>query len=406
MTDATDTAAPASVPTIEPAVHAKLVERIRFFFGDANFRNDQFMQNEAKSNDGYVEISSLLRFNSVKKLTTLPAHVAKAAEEVATVVVSKDGEAIRRKDPLPENYNANDRTICVVGLPTKDVAAKVEEAKEATEVKEVKEVKETEETKVEGEEEKTEKKEKKEKKAPQEYTVNIDAVKAAFGKFGEVALVRMRYNKSDAAKGIAKSALGSCFIEFGSVEIAKAAVEAKETVKVGEAECTYTAMNEWLAANSNKNKKNKGNNKKGGGDDAPSEKKEGVELVIVPIEHESNCVITLSGIPEGSDREAIKAAFADVEGGADVYVDYSRGETDGAVRFKKSFDGIKDVAEKLASGDIKIAEAAVAGAKLLEGEEEEKYWNDAAKAMAERKRKFNDRKGNGGGNRGGKKQRR
>jgi len=388
----TDSAAAPAVPEISPAIHAKLVERIRFFFGDANFRNDQFMQNEAKNNDGYVEISSLLRFNSVKKLTEVPAHVAKAAGEVTNVVVSKDGEAIRRKDPLPENYNANDRMICVVGLPTKDVVveqkAKVEEKVEE---------------KVEGKEEVKAEKKVEEKKKPQEYNTDIESIKTAFSKFGDIALVRMRYNKSDAEKKIAKSALGSCFIEFASEEIAKAAVEANETIKVSDSDCTYTAMKDWLEKNSSKNKR-KGN--KNGKGDSKGEAKEDKteELVVVPIEHEANCVITLSGIPEGSDREAIKAAFADVEGGTDIYIDYSRGETDGAVRFKKSFSGIKEVAAKFASGDMKIAEAAVTGAKLLEGEEEEKYWNDAAKSMAERKRKFNDRKG-GNNNRGGKRQR-
>ena len=112
-------------------------------------------------------------------------------------------------------------------------------------------------------------------------------------------------------------------------------------------------------------------------------------------------------MPEGTDREAIRAAFEGVDDvdAADLYVDYSRGEKDGSVRFKKPYDGIKVVAAKFDKGEMLIAESKVEGAKVLEGEEDDKYWEEAAKMAAERKRKFNDRSG-GKGRGGNKKQRR
>lgn len=131
-------------------------------------------------------------------------------------------------------------------------------------------------------------------------------------------------------------------------------------------------------------------------------------MKIEPLEHNSDCVIAFTGMPEGSDREAIRAAFEGVEGVKvdDIYVDYSRGEKDGSVRFKETFASIKDVAAKFAAGEMLIAESKVGGAKVLEGEEEEKYWTEAARMAAERKRKFNDRGNNRGRGGGGKKQRR
>ena len=176
-----------------------LQERIKFFFSDANFRTDKFMQNEARSNDGYIEITSLLKFSTVKKLTTDITVVANAAKNVDNVVLSKDGEAIRRKNPVPVDYDSNLRTVIVTGVPTADVV--VEEKEE--DKKEESAADKKEEAKVEGEGDAAaadEEKKEAPKKAPQEYAVTIADVKAAFSKYGEVALVRMRYAKSDAVK--------------------------------------------------------------------------------------------------------------------------------------------------------------------------------------------------------------
>lgn len=206
----------------EDSTSIALQERIKFFFSDANFRSDKFMQNEAKSNDGYIEITSLLKFSTVKKLTTDVKVVAEAAKNVDNVVLSKDGEAIRRANPIPDNYDSNLRTVVVFGIPTADV--KKEEEKVKKEEEKAKE--ETKEGEGEGDAAAEEKKE--EEKAPQEYSVTIADVKAAFSKHGEVALVRMRYSRAIPEKEIVKSAIGSCFVEFGSEEEQKKAVEAKD----------------------------------------------------------------------------------------------------------------------------------------------------------------------------------
>jgi len=110
------------------------------------------MLREASNNDGYIEISSLLRFNSIKKISTEMAIVAEAAKTVDSVVVSKDGEAIRRKDPLPDKNDAVTRTIFVANVPTEEIAPEVnEDAK-----KEDEEPKNEEEVAREGEEPKKE----------------------------------------------------------------------------------------------------------------------------------------------------------------------------------------------------------------------------------------------------------
>jgi hypothetical protein len=57
-----------------------------------------------------------------------------------------------------------------------------------------------------------------------------------------------------------------------------------------------------------------------------------------------------------------------------IYADYSRGQTDGAIRFKEPSDSISALVTKLASGHVEIAGIKVESASILDGEEEQKYW--------------------------------
>ncbi len=59
----------------EDEVVKAVAERLKFFFSDANIRQDRFIRNhllQQNKNDpsGFVPLESLLRFNTIKKLTT------------------------------------------------------------------------------------------------------------------------------------------------------------------------------------------------------------------------------------------------------------------------------------------------------------------------------------------------
>ncbi|GMI48680.1 hypothetical protein TrCOL_g12496 [Triparma columacea] len=391
-------------------VTTKLAERITFFFSDANFSKDEFMLKEAANNDGYIEISSLLKFNSIKKLSTEMAKIADAAKTVPSVIVSKDGEAIRRKDPLPDKNDSVERTIFVGNIPVEDDKT----WGEAQEKEAVKEGEEEEKPK-EGEEEKPkegeEKPKEEEKKAtpPQLFAVTIDDIKSTFSKFGEVALVRLRYKKAQPHLNLPKSAMGSAFVEFGSAEAVAKAAENTEEIKVGSNVVEVKVMKDWLADNKKskpkktfkKKEDTKKSNDEGTNDEPAAEE---APLVIEPLQWEKNCVIAFTRFPPEIQREDIKEAFSTIDGvnADDVYVDYSRGCKDGAVRFSKTFDTITDVAAKFDKGEVKIKGEPVGSACVLLGEEEEKYWEEAARQSAERKRAFEAR----GGHKNRKKQRR
>ena len=384
------------------------------------------MLKEAANNDGYIEISSLLKFNSIKKLSTEMSNVADAAKTVETVVVSKDGEAIRRKDPLPDRNDSVERTIFVGNVPTEDdklwggeKEEKEEKGDEAPKEEAPKEEAPKEEAPKEeaADDDKATKEEKPKKTPPQAFNCTIDDIKASFSKFGEVALVRLRYKKAQPQLNLPKSAMGSVFVEFVSAEsVAKATAAEAEEVKVGENVVVVKVMKDWLAENkkSKPNKKTfkKKEDRKGSNDEGTTDEPASAAaataaeepLKIEPLQWEKGCVIAFTRFPPECQREDIKEAFSAIEGvnADDIYVDYSRGCKDGAVRFSKTFDSITAVAAKFDKGEVKIKGEPCGSACVLLGEEEEKYWEEAARQSAERKRAFEAR----GGHKNRKKQRR
>ncbi|GMI24268.1 hypothetical protein TeGR_g8056 [Tetraparma gracilis] len=393
------------------ATASLLAERIQFFFSDSNFRQDQFMLKEASSNDGYIEISSLLKFNSIKKISTDAKLIAQAAKEVGSVVVSKDGEAIRRKDPLPDQDDTNLRTVYVTEMPVEEEKGG-EAAGEEPEEEAAKEEPKEEPAAAAATEPAAEPKKQPKARKTFRYAATVADVQAAFAAHGDVALVRMRFSRADPAKGVPKSAIGGAFVEFRTEGGLEKCVEAAkgEAAKVNGKEVKVQRMVDWLAAG----KKGKGNsNKKAGGEKKPKEEKPKEEekpLEVVPISWEKNTVLSFVAVPDGCDRETIKDAFAGVEGldaQEDLYIDYSRGESDGAVRFKRPFAGIGDLAAKFKAGELTVGGEKVGDALVLGGDVEEKYWQLAAEQMAERKRaRERGDGGKGRDNRNNKRQRR
>jgi len=162
--------------------------------------------------------------------------------------------------------------------------------------------------------------------------------------------------------------------------------------------------NKEQGRNNKRGKKDNGDKKGASGDGSAAEPAAEKELVIEPMKWEKKCVIAFTRFTADTKREDIKSAFAEVEGVPmdDIYIDFSMGSKDGFVRFSKTFDIILDVAQKFDKGEVKVKGEAVGSACVLLDQEEEKYWEDAARQSAERKRAFEAR----GGRKHNKKQRR
>uniref|UniRef100_A0A8C3WIJ0 La-related protein 7 n=1 Tax=Catagonus wagneri TaxID=51154 RepID=A0A8C3WIJ0_9CETA len=100
-------------------VLADIAKQVDFWFGDANLHKDRFLREQIeKSRDGYVDISLLVSFNKMKKLTTDRKLIARALKSSAVVELDLEGTRIRRKKPLGERPKDEDeRTVYVELLP-------------------------------------------------------------------------------------------------------------------------------------------------------------------------------------------------------------------------------------------------------------------------------------------------
>mmetsp|Transcript_34547 Transcript_34547/g.75933 ORF Transcript_34547/g.75933 Transcript_34547/m.75933 type:complete len:361 (-) Transcript_34547:85-1167(-) len=331
----------------ETKVIENVAERLRFFFSDANLRRDKFMRKELEDNEGKVAIETLLRFNSIKQYTEDAAIVAKAATHESVtdrIKLSEDEKSISRAvafDPATQMNDNVQLSIRVTNLPTEEV---------------------------DGE---------------QKYKVSREDIKELFVKYGPVALINLHHHRSKRSSPSKRSAsaTGAAFVEFETVEAMEKAsadliapadggedVKAATTLKLGDNELGVQTMQTWLDEKKN----------------TPSKRKEAppVEFKPYELEWEKGRVISIKGVPEGCDREKIFAAigsFYDIEADdvtekLSAYVDYSRGQSDAAIRFKEANDRIAELATKLADGGVKIADAAIASASILEGEEEDEYY--------------------------------
>jgi len=358
--------AEVSATAEDPKIIEDVKERLKFFFSDANVRQDAFVRKLLMNSDEKsVPVDVLLRFNTIKKHTDKPATLTKAAKELTdSLVVDEEKMTISRVFPFTkEMMNQNiPKSLYLKNLP-------VNESKQ--------------------------------------YDVKVEEIRSLFDKYGDVALVKLKfssfpdggnnsyYGPSDRQKQ-RKFPIGAAMIEFHNQEdLEKAAeatlttkggenVEPKDSITLAESEIRKSAtkleimlLSEYVAMR--KEKKEKRVDKKRP-EPEPEEEK---EIPKFTFDWKSNCVIKVRGLPEGCDREAMLSAIGkgldispeDVKA-RKIYVDYSRGQKDGAIRFPEQSDSIAEVAKILKAGELLVLDAKVEDAVILEGEEEKKYWEE------------------------------
>ncbi|KGL83721.1 La-related protein 7, partial [Tinamus guttatus] len=100
-------------------VLADIAKQVDFWFGDVNLHKDRFLREQIeKSRDGYVDISLLVSFNKMKKLTTDGKLIARAVKSSSVVELDLEGTRIRRRHPLGEQpKDVDSRTVYVELLP-------------------------------------------------------------------------------------------------------------------------------------------------------------------------------------------------------------------------------------------------------------------------------------------------
>lgn len=317
----------------------QIAERLGFFFSDANLRMDKFLRRIVldKYTGGNVEIDTLLKFNTIKKLTSDPAIIASAVEKVESpkLKLNEAKTTISRVEPFTEDMlNDNVKvSLRVGGFPIKD----------------------------------------------EQYVNTREEVAELFSQYGKVALVRMitAYNKKEQKR----VAVGKGFVEFADAEGFEKAVadlcgeSPKNVLKLADEELRVKTMQAWL------DKKAAGKDEKAGNKRAREEKleqeKAEIEAIQFTLDWKKGCVIKMEGLPDGCDREMIIATVKSFFGdNVEARADYSRGDKDGKIRFTKHDEKINEFTSKLNDGSVTLGDAKITKASLMEGEEEEKYYAD------------------------------
>lgn len=341
----------------EQTTQSKIAERLSFFFSNANLRTDKFMRREImdeKQNKGFISIDVLLRFNTIKSITEDPKLIAKAVKDVKkpALKLNDDESAIGRVEEftqamMDDNVKA---TLRVSNIPMKETDKGLD------------------------------------------YDVTRDEMAALFQEYGDVAMVKLLKSKLKGHDN--KVAVGRAFVEFHSAEDMKNAIDElcveniedeslkpKKVLKVKENDLRVKTMQQWL------DKKEKQREQRGGGgrNNTKAEKRKAeqeqdkaeIEAIQFKLDWKPGCVISVKGLPDNCDREAIISAAKGFLGDAiTVRADYSRGLKDGAIRFDEPNDKISALATELQDGKVTVGGEKIDSATVLEGDDEKKYYDE------------------------------
>ena len=362
---------------------AGVTERLQFFFSDANIRQDNFIRHKLMSDDKCVPIDDLLKFNTIKQYTLDSEVVKKAAEKLSDFLVVKDDAIARVKEFTKDLMDKNiPVTLVVSNLPTEEKEGRIK------------------------------------------YTATNDELKEMFEGYGTVVLTKFRFgfaqSPDDDVMGSSpgkrrvrapRVPIGSALVEFETTEAFDkavadtlttkqgATVEPKRKLKLGDNELAVVTLQEYIDSR----KKRKPDR---------DDETEAEDLPTYKVDWKPGCVIKLDGLARACDREKMVEAIAeglgkDVEGVKEmqIYVDFSRGQTDGCIRFLEP-EQVPDILKKLQSGELHIAGEKVESAILLEGDAEKQYWQDFMDFKTKQLRQREEERRGRGGNRHKKKFRR
>lgn len=285
-----------------------IIRQIEYYFSENNLRRDKFLiQKVADSPEGWVDISVLITFNRLKKITEDAAAIANAMDKSnkGYVQVSEDRTKIRRhpENPLPE-FNETRR---------KELQARTAYAKGFP--------------------------------LDSNVTTLIDYFN---NNFDNVEQVNMR--KYFDAKTKTHLFKGSVFVTFSDKESAENFVSKPELKFDPEGEkvlLRYT-QSQYIEIKKKEREENdkKKKTKKGASKEGATEQTESFSLP-------KSAVVHFVGVEGEITREDIKSSVQEIDETLDVaFIHFSKGDKDGDLRFNKENDGTKLI-EKLADGKVR-----------------------------------------------------
>ncbi|MCP9260905.1 Sjogren syndrome antigen B (Autoantigen La) [Dirofilaria immitis] len=87
------------------SIQQKIIEQVEYYFGDINLPRDRFLQEEIKKDDGWVQLTTMLKFKRLAQISSDPKIIGESLKHSKLMQISEDGNKIRRNPevPLPEN---------------------------------------------------------------------------------------------------------------------------------------------------------------------------------------------------------------------------------------------------------------------------------------------------------------
>jgi len=321
----------------------KVVKQINYYFGDYNLPRDKFLKEEIKKDDGWVPLTTMLKFARLAKICNEANTIVAAIKDSADCIMEVDssGEKIRRSKtvPLPdltENIEEESvkRTIYCKGFP-------------------------------------------------KDGSIDLDHLLSFFKSFGEYDAVRMR-NFQDKEKKI-MGFKGSVLVVFKTQELAKAFIDGPPTMH----KKTYL-IKKWFSdylAEKKQEYEDRVNKK------AARENK--VEKEVPEPSIASGSFLKANGFADETSREDIIHAVQDLTGDCQ-FVDFRKGDEVAYLRF--SGNNVEILAAL--KGNLKVKDAEIT-VLMVEGEEEEAQITKAKEAMRNTKSHGQKKRKGGFGRRGG-----
>lgn len=196
----------------EQQTQEQILNQVEFYFSESNLLNDRFLFTTQNANDGWVPVQTISQFERMKKYRPIETIVEALRKSESLLEVSENGEMVRRKIPLPKNYNEiqmniNKRSIFVEKLPAE---------------------------------------------------ASLDELLVFFRAVAPVNQVRMKKNKD-------KQFTGSCFVEFKDAADAEKLLGSEDKLKYGDVELeiiSKSAYDETKAQKFGERRGNRGNKNK------------------------------------------------------------------------------------------------------------------------------------------------
>jgi len=352
----------------------KIIRQIEYYFGDFNLPRDKFLQEETKTDAGWVTMETMMKFKRLSDLSTDQAEIVAAIKnsKAGLIEVAEDSTKIRRDPaiPLPEN---------------------TEESRKALEARTVY------------------------AKGFDKENTTLDELIDHFNETNpKVVSVQMRNWADKKGKEKVWHFKGSIFITFKSEEAASEFVETKD-VKYKDSLLDIKFQKNYFEEKAKENearKKGKGNKRDAVKEEVKEEKVDPKDDIILP----TGATLKITGLGGEITREDIKDVLKekfsvniDKEKEGDIaFVTYEKGEAEAKIRFKVE-NFAKPIAEKWGGMDKVEIKGTIAVGTLLEGEEEEKFLADSVQDLKNRRNKNRSghkRRGGGHHGHGGKRGRR